>query len=176
MIRKSWNMILNILIIFVAVSVLVVFAGYFCGFRYYVVLSGSMEPAIHTGSLGIVNSKAEYDNVETGDIVAFINSMGTRVTHRVVRVDNHGLITKGDANGINDGFVVKKEDFIGETVGSIPFVGYILMFLQSKKGIILSVAAIITLWLMDMIVQCLTAECDNKKHRKVRMYESKKIS
>lgn len=177
MIRKIWNITLNFLVIAVLMCVLILAVGFFSGLRYYIVLSGSMEPAIHTGSLGIVNTKAEYEKMKQGDIVAYENALGTRITHRVEAVAAEGLITKGDANEISDGVTVNKENFIGETVGSIPFAGYLLMFLQSKKGIILSVAGIVALWLIDMIIQCLTAEKETKKERpslmqRVRRYEN----
>ena len=165
MIRKIWDIALNVLIVSVAVLLIAVLTGHLCGFRYYIVLSGSMEPAIHTGSLGIVNSRAKFETIEPGNIIAYENTMGTRVTHRVESVCEDGIITKGDANTMNDGVSVNKENFIGETIGSIPFIGYILLFLQSKKGMILSVAAILVLWLLDCIIRCMTRDCKEKKHR-----------
>ena len=171
MIRKTWNITLNILIIIVSMCVLTVVIGFFCGLRYYVVLSGSMEPAIHTGSLGIVNTKAEYVKMEQGDIVAYENALGTRVTHRVEAVTAEGLVTKGDANEISDGLSVREDNFIGETIGAIPFAGYIFMFLQSKKGIIMSVAGIVALWLIDLIIQCLASEQTSLVQR-VKRHES----
>ena len=174
MIRKAWNITLNMLIIIVSMCILTVIIGFACGLRYYVVLSGSMEPAIHTGSLGIVNTKAEYEKMEQGDIVAYENALGTRVTHRVEAVTAEGLVTKGDANEISDGISVTEENFIGETIGSVPYVGYMLMFLQSKKGIIMSAAGIVVLWLIDLIIQCLTSEQSSLVQR-VRRHEGKKI-
>ena len=85
------------------------------GFRPYIVLSGSMEPALHVGSICMVNTKAEY---EAGN--------GALVTHRVITITAQGMETKGDANEVSDGITTTKENFHGKTIGSIPGIGYIV--------------------------------------------------
>lgn len=67
--------------------------------EHYVVLSGSMEPEIHTGAMVYVDKNVTVENIETGDVIAFkTNTM--LVTHRVTEKDdkNKNFITKGDAN------------------------------------------------------------------------------
>lgn len=61
-----------------------------------IVLSGSMEPKIHTGSICFINKKVPYDKIKTGDIIAFKAGKNTMVTHRVISVTNSGFETKGD--------------------------------------------------------------------------------
>ena len=61
-----------------------------------IVLSGSMEPKIHTGSICFINKKVPYDKIKTGDIIAFKAGKNTMVTHRVISVTNAGFETKGD--------------------------------------------------------------------------------
>lgn len=51
-----------------------------------IVLSGSMEPKIHTGSICFINKKVPYDKIKTGDIIAFKAGKNTMVTHRVISV------------------------------------------------------------------------------------------
>ena len=73
-----------------------------------IVLSGSMEPKIHTGSICFINKKVPYDKIKTGDIIAFKAGKNTMVTHRVISVTNAGFETKGDANKVSDGISTNK--------------------------------------------------------------------
>lgn len=100
------------------------------GIKPFIVMSGSMEPAISTGALCFVHTKAAYDRVQKGDIVAYKISTGTYVTHRVVERTEAGMVTKGDANEAADGSLVTWKNFVGKTLFSIPFGGYIMKYLQ----------------------------------------------
>ena len=75
------------------------------GYQLYTVVSGSMEPAVPTGSLVYIKY-VEPGDIETGDIIAFYGSdaQGSIITHRVVSNSNAmgEFITKGDANAEND--------------------------------------------------------------------------
>ena len=43
----------------------------FVGFDNYIVVSGSMEPNIPTGSFAVVNRNADFDDVKIGDVIVF---------------------------------------------------------------------------------------------------------
>lgn len=86
-----------------------------------IVLSGSMEPKIHTGSICFINKKVPYDKIKTGDIIAFKAGKNTMVTHRVISVTNAGFETKGDANKVSDGISTNKTNYRGKTILSIPY-------------------------------------------------------
>lgn len=80
---------------------------FLCGYKLVYIESGSMEPAIKTGSV-IVIRQAEYSDIKSGDIITFETPEGY-VTHRFVGEDTEAekqgkayLITKGDANRIED--------------------------------------------------------------------------
>ena len=96
------------------------------GFRPYIVLSGSMEPQIHVGSICLVNTEAGYDDIHVGDIIAYEAGNGALVTHRVITITAQGMETKGDANEVSDGITTTEENFHGKTVGSIPGIGYMV--------------------------------------------------
>lgn len=100
-----------------------------------IVLSGSMEPKIHTGSICFINKKVPYDKIKTGDIIAFKAGKNTMVTHRVISVTNSGFETKGDANKVSDGISTNKTNYRGKTILSIPYAGYISMYLQSTRSV-----------------------------------------
>lgn len=62
--------------------------------------SGSMEPAIDTGDLYLVE---RTDDIETGDVVTFYSlRRGKYITHRVVDETAEGYVTQGDRNPSTD--------------------------------------------------------------------------
>ena len=72
------------------------------GCQIYTVVSGSMEPAIPTGSIVYVKG-TEASEVNKDDVIAFYsdNDSGAIITHRVVKnqVVSGRFITKGDERG-----------------------------------------------------------------------------
>ena len=81
------------------------------------VLSGSMEPAIHTGSVVVMKPISNY---KVGDIITFGKNTKTEIptTHRIVetRIENDETIfkTKGDANDTPDSNEVKQKEVLGK--------------------------------------------------------------
>ena len=65
---------------------------YLFGIVPYVVLSGSMEPTIDTGSLFFINKNSKYEDVKEKDIIAFKLSDGTLVTHRAIEITETGIV------------------------------------------------------------------------------------
>lgn len=100
----------------------------------YTVLSGSMEPVIRTESLCYIDRTAVFDEVENGDVIAFERMDGSCVLHRSIRREAGKIRTKGDANGAEDLAAVSRENFLGKEVCSIPYLGYVTVFLQKKEG------------------------------------------
>lgn len=113
------------------------------GYQMYMVISGSMQPAFDTGSLIFVKA-AEPSDIAIGDIITFQGSGGAGylTTHRVVDI-NQGeklsFVTRGDANNVNDPKPVPAENLVGKVSLAIPYLGYILGFLQTRQGLILLV-------------------------------------
>lgn len=107
------------------------------GYQLYTVVSGSMEPAVPTGSLVYIKY-VEPGDIETGDIIAFYGSdaRGSIITHRVVSNSNAmgEFITKGDANAENDMNPVTYEQYVGKMVRSIPKVGGIVQTITVGSG------------------------------------------
>ena len=105
------------------------------GIQSFIVLSGSMEPKIPTGSVIYTKTEAGYLK---GDIIAFIQG-GITITHRIVGYSSGEFITKGDANNITDNNSVPKNKIVGKEVFLIPFLGYFIRFLATLQGFILLV-------------------------------------
>jgi signal peptidase len=116
----------------------------------YVVMSGSMEPAIQTGDVIFVYDR-DPSTIEEGDVITYnLDGQRTEVTtHRVVDIveNEEGqrvFVTKGDANEEPDPYRVPPDAVIGvmPTDGipaRVPFLGHALLFAQSKFGIALLV-------------------------------------
>lgn len=86
-----------------------------------VVISGSMEPLIKTGSMAWFNDRDT--DVKVNDIVAYRLAENTYVTHRVIDAQDGYYITKGDANETEDLAPVTQEQIAGTYLFSIPYAG-----------------------------------------------------
>ena len=82
---------------------------------------------------------------KVGDIITFGKDTKTEVptTHRIIgdKVIDGVLIytTKGDANEDKDTKEVRKDEIIGKTIFSVPYLGYIMDFAKKPLGFILLV-------------------------------------
>ncbi|HUQ85836.1 MAG TPA: signal peptidase I [Candidatus Limnocylindrales bacterium] len=112
------------------------------GFRAFTVMSGSMEPAIGTGSL-VITKSIHPDNLKLSDVITFIRPSRDRefITHRIVDLSKSKDLTivktRGDHNNSNDPWVLAGGGVVGKVVASIPALGYILSFTKTKIGIAL---------------------------------------
>lgn len=97
------------------------------GIRPFIVVSGSMEPAIKTGSISWVNLRADAGHLEQGDILAFERNDGELVLHRILRRTEAGMVTKGDANQVPDAALVREHQIKGKVLFSVPYVGKAFM-------------------------------------------------
>ena len=147
---KAIKNIIDIVLILVIIICVAVGGLYLFNIKPYVVLSGSMEPEIHTGSLAFIDHSAKFDDMRENDIIAF-NMNGTMVTHRVVELNGQGLVTKGDANSTNDSGIVTAENFIGKTLFSVPKVGFLVKVIQSQNGKIIFIAGIVLMFVLSII-------------------------
>ncbi len=158
--KRIINRITTSIVVVLLGLTIVTLIGLLAGVRAYVVKSGSMEPAIQTGSLCFVNTNAAYGSVETGDIIAFETAAGAAVTHRAVQITTDGIETKGDANEEADLSAVQESSFLGVTMFSIPYLGYLTAFLQTKRGIILAVSFITALIIAGIATDRISPEED----------------
>lgn len=123
------------------------------GLDVYTVLSGSMEPTYHTGSVIYVKS-CDASEVQVGDPITFVlNEDLVVATHRVIEIDAEqgAFYTKGDANEAADGSPVLYENLIGKPVFSIPYLGYLADYVQSPPGMYVAIAACAVLILLTFL-------------------------
>ena len=135
---KSLIQILIFSILLLAVFILISSkTAIFGGLRSFVVVSGSMQPAIKVGSIVFTQPGGNY---QTGDVIAFDNKAQQIVTHRIVKTvnskDGLSYSLKGDANQSADGDLVSQKDIIGKVVWTVPYLGMIVKYLRTPRGFI----------------------------------------
>lgn len=174
--KKILNVISTILVAIVVVLALLLVGARFIGLNVYTVLSGSMEPTYHVGSLIYVKD-VDTDELKAGDVITYMLDEDTIVTHRIVDVipdeTDPSIIrfqTKGDANDSVDGSLVHYKNVIGTPVFSIPKLGYLANYIQKPPGryIAISAGAIILLlvFLPDLFSDDGKSEKKKKKTEK----------
>ena len=88
-----------------------------------VVATNSMEPAIETGSLAVIQP-VPPQSVEVGDVIRFVNHADKPVLHRVVEIIEHNGVrrfrTKGDANPAPDTQLVHENRMSGRLGSIVP--------------------------------------------------------
>lgn len=140
---RIWNTFTWIETAIAAMLVILLLLPLLFHIRPYVVMSGSMEPVIHTGAVSYIDTSVEFDQIVNEDIIAF-SSKGKNVTHRVYQVNGDStLTTKGDANRTPDIRKVSEDDYIGRYIVSIPYLGYAVVFFQDTPNIYFAVAFIL---------------------------------
>ena len=153
MFRKIWNVVYSV-IVAVVVLLAVAFVGVrVVGLQPFTVLSGSMEPTYHTGSLIYVKS-VEPQDVHVGDPITFVlNEDLVVATHRVIEIDaeNERFYTKGDTNESADGSPVHFNNLIGVPVFTIPLLGYVANFVTNPPGMYIALAGVAVLLLLTFV-------------------------
>ena len=148
--KRIWNWFTSALVAAVVILAVLLVGARLIGLQVFTVLSGSMEPAYHVGSL-IYVKEADAAELTSGDVITFMMDNNTVVTHRIVEVvpdENDPEIlrfrTKGDANNAEDGSLVHYRNVIGTPIFTIPVLGYVATYIQNPPGtyVAVSVAAI----------------------------------
>ena len=108
------------------------------GITPYAVLSGSMEPTYHVGSL-IYVADVEPEKIQVGDPMTFRISGDTLVTHRVIEKNEEekNFRTQGDANENPDGGTVAYAAVVGKPLFTIPLLGYLAVYVGTRSGMII---------------------------------------
>ena len=167
-IKKVWNAITTVLVILIVILAVLLVGVRLAGFRVFTVLSGSMEPTYHVGSLIYVKD-VEYRQLEAGDVITFMLDENTVATHRIIQVvpdeDEPEVLryaTQGDANDAPDGTLVHYKNVIGTPVFTIPKLGYVANYIQNPPGTYIAISGAAILLLL-MFLPDLFSEDEPKK-------------
>lgn len=171
-VKKIWDWISGILVAVVVLLAIALVGVRVVGLQPYVVLSGSMEPAYHVGSLIYVKS-VDYKDLKVGDPITYMVSQDTVVTHRIIEVlvdeedpETIRYFTQGDANDVPDGMSVHYKNIIGKPVFSIPKLGYLSNYIQNPPGTYVSIAAGALLIMLVFLPDIFAEDESSKKKEK----------
>lgn len=139
--ERMVSLAITLILILVVCAAALTIIGPFIGWRVNVVLSGSMEPALQTGSV-ILTRPIAPEQVKAGDIILFSSGPGGSfyTTHRVIGISQSPdlqFTTKGDANKDKDPSPVSSAQLAGVLVLGIPYLGYILPLIKTPLGIVM---------------------------------------
>lgn len=207
--RRVWSLITTLLVVAMVFLAVALVGVRLVGLTPYTVLSGSMEPTYHVGSLIYVREIDPAD-VEVGMPITFVVNEDLLVaTHRVVEVqvettaekqvmdettgepmqDADGkplttevpldepayyYTTKGDANDDVDGSPVYYRNLVGTPVFSIPYLGYLSSWLQTREGTIMGVCIALVLLILTFMPDLLRSVEDEKPRKKRRKRRKKR--
>ncbi len=159
MLKKICGFLSTILLIVLFALAVLLIGPTLIGMKSMAVLSGSMEPKIPVGSIVYVED-VEPSTLQTGDVITYSISGSTMVTHRVVEVDaeNQSIITKGDANEVEDGAPVTFSQVVGKMKMHVPYLGYISIYIRTPLGIAAACGVLIVVVLLTFLPEVFKKE------------------
>ena len=170
--KKIWNLITTLIVIAAVLLAVLLVGVRLAGLQVFTVLSGSMEPTYHTGSL-IYVKKVDAAKLSEGTVITFMLDEDPVAPHRIVGVvpdeDEPGVVryrTKGDANEAEDGSLVHYKNVIGTPVFSIPRLGYLANYIQHPPGTYVAVsagAAILLLMFLPELIGMMRSDGEEDK-------------
>lgn len=200
--KKTVSIISTVVVIAVVILAVALVGVRVIGLTPMTVLSGSMEPAYHVGSLIYVKDIAP-DKIEIGMPITFVLNEDLLVaTHRVVNVERYDtkiqevldadgnplldeegktlteevpldepsyyFTTKGDANESEDGSKVYYKNVVGTPVFTLPYLGYLSSWLQTKKGMMIGACVALIILILTFVPDFIKSIDDgsNKKEEK----------
>lgn len=178
-VKKIWNIITSIIVALAVLLAIALVGVRLIGFQVFTVLSGSMEPTYHVGSL-IYVKKADYTELQSGDVITFMLDEDTIATHRIVEVvpdetDSSVLRfrTKGDANQAEDGSLVHYKNVVGTPVFTIPKLGYLANYIQNPPGMYVAISAGAVLLLLVFLPDLFSKDEEKEPKKKGRYLKEK---
>ncbi|MBQ4575149.1 MAG: signal peptidase I [Clostridia bacterium] len=163
--KKIWNIATWVIVAAVVILALMLVGARVIGMQVFTVLSGSMEPEYHTGSIIYVTPIEDPTTIEVKQVITFMLDENTVATHRVIEVIGEGeelrFRTKGDANNTEDGTPVHYKNIIGTPVFTIPYLGYVANFIQNPPGTYIAVAVGVMLLLLVFLPDLMAKSKDD---------------
>ena len=167
--KKIWKCITSVLVALVVIVALLLVGAPLTGLQVFTVLSGSMEPTYHVGSLIYVKDVDPFE-LESGEVITFMLDENTVATHRIVEVvpddEDDSVVrfrTKGDANENVDGSLVHYKNVIGSPVFTIPYLGYAVSYIQNPPGTYVAISAGAILLLLVFLPDLFDGDKKKKK-------------
>ena len=142
----------------------------FFGYTFFEVVSGSMSPYIEKSDFIFID--VTDNDYKEKDVVTFESDDGSFITHRIIKITDTAVITKGDANNTIDN-PITKDKIIGKVVKIIPNLGVWIDVITTPKVVL---AILMTIILITLCVSCFSTEekkgLKNKKKKENIMLKS----
>ena len=138
-VRSTINIVTYIVIVGVVVVGLPKFLSWSLSTPYPMaaITSGSMWPVLKEGDLVFIQGVSRSE-LKVGDIIVYRNADGAGFTiHRITKLKEDTLITKGDANFMDDS-PVKYENVVGRSYqifgkyARLPYLGFVTVYATRK--------------------------------------------
>ena len=138
-VRSTINIVTYIVIVGVVVVGLPKFLSWSLNTPYPMaaITSGSMWPILKEGDLVFIQGVSRSE-LKVGDIIVYRNADGAGFTiHRITKLKEDTLITKGDANFMDDS-PVKYENVVGRSYqifgkyARLPYLGFVTVYATRK--------------------------------------------
>lgn len=154
--KKLINIIDYIIISILTIIILLSVGLYILNYRAMVVVSGSMEPVIKTGSLMYYKKISEedvYEKISVDTIITYKSSDKVTVTHQVVFVDeeNDTIITQSIISGSTTDNPIKANQVLGIYAFSIPLLGFVINFFKNPFVLIGIIIIIVLILLCNLL-------------------------
>lgn len=163
-----------ILIFFILLNIFSMNNKSLFGFRIYRVISGSMQPALQIGDVIIVKKSNNYYE---RDIITYSNGL-TTITHRIIAINNDEVITKGDANEVDDK-PINKEQIIGKFFFRISNFSLFSMILSKNVIYLIMIFLLVLIFLLvigDRIIRNFRYQSSNVKKFKKNKEKNKNLT
>ena len=132
------------------------------GFRFYEVLTTSMNSVYPQGSL-ILIKEIDADELAVGDDITFMKDSNTIVTHRIIEIKEdyegggqRGFVTKGVDNAAPDAEVTLAANVVGKVIKGFPKMGEILSWLGGNLWLV--VVVFVSLMVLSFSLKVLNRE------------------
>lgn len=162
-----------ILIFFILLNIFSMNNKSLFGFRIYRVISGSMQPALQIGNVIIVKKSNNYSE---RDIITYSNGL-TTITHRIIAINNDEVITKGDANEVDDK-PINKEQIVGKFFFRISNFSLFSIILSKNVIYLIMIFLLVLIFLLvigDRIIKNLRYQSNNVKKLKKNKEKNKNL-
>lgn len=128
-------------------------------YRFYYVLTNSMEPMVETNSLVLVKTYDSNMNLKKNDIITFLaDRFGERIVimHRFshTEISDEGETiykTHPEGSDLPDIYETKAEDILGVYLFHIPYAGKFILFLKSIFGVLWVCQVLVILLIKELI-------------------------
>lgn len=178
--KKIWNAFTTVLVTLVVILAILLVGVRLVGLQPYTVLSGSMEPTYHVGSLIYVKEVDPFE-LESGDVITYMLNEDTLSTHRIVEIvpdeADSSVVrfqTKGDANDAVDGSLVHCNNVVGSPVFTIPYLGFVANYIQNPPGTYIAIAFGAILLLLVFLPDLFDEEKEQPKKKRRKMKSKKR--